>query len=247
MEITEVKDSLLIGIDLKNYPPSPTQIRIADVMEIRTERPEVTEIRTQRPTQTGTAEATEIRKAQLKPKTKSTLALGYNSFNEVYVGLLSREKSQQKIAFDLGYQFALSSSAIYSGIANPILTTNAYGLRARFGYQLPKFSSGKYYSIQLEYQDLQSNNFVYQETAHSSSYYSEFKETYHKYGLRLTNGIPISGSSSFFTYSVALFYMEVLRKNSITGFRNNKMPSNAEENFNRLSIQLSIGLRIFAF
>src|SRR5882672_4535292 len=183
------------------------------------------------------------------------LYVGYNTFNEVYAGIQIPKKSLNKFTFETGYQFALKSEAHYTyslgpfNIPNPFLTNNAAGIRLRAGYQLNIERYG-YAALQFEYQNLQSNKFIYDPDKNNGSTrfpsaYSEFTESYSKYGVRLSNGIPFENKSFYFVVAPAFFYMDVHRKYSVEGNSFKTSPSTREEEFHKLSLQITFGLRIY--
>lgn len=187
----------------------------------------------------------------------SRISAGYNTFNEIYLGydFPLRTKSSPtgvgiRLSGQIGYQFALSSSAVYTfgpaEMRSPFLTNNASGYRMRFGYQDFPFQSLNHLSFFLEYEGLQSNLFRYQD--YSGSQFgtaNEFVEQYSKYGVRFMKSVSIGGSHLFFTYSFALFYSEVKRTYSLKGSYGNTMPSTEVERFQYIVPQLTAGLKFY--
>ncbi len=191
----------------------------------------------------------EISKGHVLKQGETSFFVGYNSFNEIYAGLQFPRNSVKKAAFEMGYQFALSKTATYSSFANPILTTVASGLRARFGFQSP-VSKGRLSTFYFEYQNLQSNPFYFYESAHSFAYEAGFTEHYEKYGLRLMGEKPILKSNLTFTYSIAVFYMHVTRQyiwERPAGPQYSSQPSNRVDSRDTITPQLSIGIKVYIF
>ena len=187
----------------------------------------------------------------------SRISAGYNSFNEIYIGydFPLRTKSSLpgmdiRLCGQVGYQFALSNSAVYTfgpaEMRSPFLTNNASGYRVRFGYQDFAFQRLNHISIFLEYEGLQSNLFRYQDFS-GSQYGSanEFVERYSKFGIRFMKSVSIGGSHLFFTYSIALFYSDVKRTYSLKGSYGNATPSNEVEYLQYLVPQLTAGLKFY--
>ncbi len=171
--------------------------------------------------------------------------IGYNALNEVYVGFQFPTDSVRKIVMEAGYQFTFSDEAARYNLINPTLTLKAYGLRARIGFQFPKDQGKGFKCILFEYQDLQSVLF-YTESGRSSSQVATFKESYRKYGMRVSRIIPLKkGSPVSFVYSYGLFYMDVIRNYETEGIVHFMQPSDRVEYFQKFTIQLSIGLRFY--
>ena len=172
--------------------------------------------------------------------------VGYNTFNEVYAGV----QFPKVPVVELGYQFALTQTAQISGgildLPNPFMTNNAYGLRARFGYQFPWESVNGYSVIYFEYQNLQSNELTLSRFSGSSyAPWAEFKDSYAKYGFRIGHGIPIRKSPISFTFSLGVFYMQVHRIYSVERISGKNLPSTRVDDFDKPTIQLTAGLKIF--
>jgi len=185
------------------------------------------------------------------------LYVGYNTFNEIYAGIQIPKKSHNKFTFETGYQFALRSAAQYTytlgpfNFPNPFLTNYASGIRLRAGYQF-SLERSVFAGVQIEYQNLQSINMIndqgsrYYGSNRFSTPYSEFTEYYTKYGIRLSNGIPLFKSEVvYFIVAPAIFQMGVHRIYFIEGTFNQRLTSNREEEFHKLSLQITFGLRIY--
>jgi len=186
-------------------------------------------------------------------QTDNRVALGYNTFNEVYVGYefpVQEESTihrETRIGVQLGYQFAMSSDADYTWgpfeMTTPFLTNNAYGVRVRVGYKLHFGKS--FATLFLEYENLKSNPFTH--STYSGSRFAPiyiFKEAYQKYGIRIMNATSIGGSTSvYLTYSAALFLVQTHR----TDISLNGTPITTESDIQTVSPQITIGLMFYLF
>lgn len=187
-----------------------------------------------------------------EPKNQHLISLGYHTFNEVYVGAEFPKKSFHKVSVQVGYQFAITSSASYYwgpfNMQNPFLTNNSDGIRMRVGYQT-RSEGSNHIVIFLEYQKLQSNEFLYSTFSGSSHASADtFTESSQKYGLRFLREKALGKSETvFFTSSIALFYSAITRSYSVTGPVGSPSPSNEVEKLHTWSPQLTVGLKFMLF
>lgn len=172
-----------------------------------------------------------LQASDTRAQSDTKFSVGYNTFNEVYAGF----QIPYLTTFELGYQFALTEEARYNSgpfdSTTPFLTNNAKGIRIRAGYPMTDN-----FTIYVEYQNLKSNNLIYA-APNSRIIGSEFKESYSKYGIRISWAIPISTNTIYFTYSFAFFYMDIHRKYSMLG----NASSDLEVDFEKFGVQLNEG------
>lgn len=176
-------------------------------------------------------------------------SVGYNTFNEVYVGYEFPDKKDMKWIAQAGYQFALTQDATYMSfmgtVRSPFITNNASGLRARIGIKQNEAGRLHHFMFFFEYERLQSNSFVNDDYSGSSlAPYDVFTEQYSRYGFRFQRAVPLS-EMVYFTYSVALFYSDVTRNYQMKGAP--PTPSNLVETYGYWAPQLTAGLKFYIF
>ncbi len=182
---------------------------------------------------------------------------GYNTFNEVYAGIQLGGASATKPTIELGYQFALQQQGYYTfglvNLPNPFRTNNASGIRLRVGMRLSQDEQVRAQNcVYLEYQNLQSNQWIEDPGKASGSHnsaYSEFTESYDKLGFKFSHISPTarlgSNLSISFLYSVGIYYVRTHRIYTIQGTYSNKTPSNEESDSIGPGAQFNIGLRFW--
>lgn len=176
-------------------------------------------------------------------------SVGYNTFNEVYIGYEFPRKKDLKWIAQAGYQFALSQDATYMSfmgtMRSPFITNNAHGLRTRLGIKRNEAGRLHHFMFFLEYERLESNPFINDDYSGSSlAPYDIFTEQYSRYGFRFQRAVPL-GEMVYFTYSVALFYSDVTRSYQMKGAP--PTPSNLVETYGYWAPQLTAGLKFYIF
>jgi hypothetical protein len=179
--------------------------------------------------------------------------LGLSSFNVVYAGINKTVSINKTIGIEAGYIVPLKKQAYYNGLAAPFRSLNETGFQISPYFEIAHDENfEKVFSFKLEYANLKSNNFIYDEyqdfARHLEGYtsYSEFKEVKNNYAFLVSYAKEIDWDNMFYAYfSVGFKISDVKRTYSIEGTDTNKYPSDRKERLVQYAPVFNIGMKFY--
>ncbi len=180
------------------------------------------------------------------------ISIGLRTPNEVNLTYFIPLSESFEIGASASYTTALSNRLNYYGlIAYFTRGLNKEGPGAAVHFRLKANKGAEFtHRFSLEYQQLESNTFIFDYGAFSGSTeseYEEFKDIYQDFAFTYAFLKSYWNNKIELYYEFGAHYRDIERKHSVGGIYSDRIPSDKEEEFQRFGATFKLGLNYYLF